>query len=182
MESTKPGITGLDLRIVLSVMICYLTATMLDMLGIRFVYADMRLEIIQKMTACISCLLCCQDTTRISYKAGVNRIIITAIGGLVGILVVLLDGIIGNQLVMVVLVALGVLATLFLCKCAHVPYINARIGGVTFILVSSTLNGNARIWYAVWRLVSTLYGVAVVTLVTWGVLALCKKTDKAKAA
>ena len=115
------------------------------------------------MTACISCLLCYQDSTHASVKAGINRVIITAIGGAVGILAVLVDG------------ALGVLLTLFLCKCAHVPYINARIGGVTFILVSSTLSGDARIWYAVWRLVSTVYGALVVVLVTWVFLAIHPK-------
>ena len=127
------------------------------------------------MTACISCLLCCQDSTHASVKAGINRVIITAIGGAVGILAVLVDGAWNSTFGMVVVVALGVLLTLFLCKCAHVPYINARIGGVTFILVSSTLSGDARIWYAVWRLLSTVYGALVVVLVTWVFLAIHPK-------
>ena len=68
---------------------------------------------------------------------------------------------------MVLLIAAGILLTLFLCKKAKVPYINARIGGVTFILVTCTLAGSARIWYGVFRFVSTLYSVLVVLLVTW---------------
>ena len=38
---------------------------------------------------------------------------------------------------------------------------------MTFILVSCTLKGDARIYYAGFRLLSTLFGVLVVLLVTW---------------
>ena len=167
MKPEKAAITRLDVRIAVAVLICCLTSTILNQLGVKFPFGEMRLEIIQKMTACISCLLCCQDNTNVSYKAGINRLIITAVGGIMGIIVVALDVAIGNDWVMVVLVALGVLFTLFFCKMAKVPYINARIGGVTFILVSCTLTGYARIWYAVFRFVSTFYGVLIVLLVTW---------------
>ena len=157
----------LDVRIMVSVAICALTATVLNHFGLKFSYGAMQLEMIQKMTACITCLLCVQDTMPVTRKAGVNRLIITAIGGACGMLVSWIDVLVGNEWLMVAMVALGVLATLVLCKLAKVPYINARIGGVTFVLVSCTLSGYARLWYAFFRLVSTLYGVLVVLLVTW---------------
>jgi uncharacterized membrane protein YccC len=128
---------------------------------------DRNLEIIQKMTSCIACLLCSQDTTAISLKAGINRIIITFIGGLVGILVIILDDVIGNDWILGCMVALGIVLTFYLCKAAKVPYINARIGGVTFILVTCTLQSGARIYYGIFRLISTVFGVLVVLLVTW---------------
>lgn len=167
MEPEKAGVTGLDLRIAAAAGICCLTAVILNHFGLKFVFGQMQLEVIQKMTACISCLLCCQDTVKVSFKAGRNRLIITAIGGLTAIAVILIDNAVGKDWLMVLMVTGGVLLTLFLCKCARVPYINARIGGVTFILVSCTLSGPARIWYGVFRFVSTLYGVLVVLLVTW---------------
>lgn len=163
----KAGISRIDVRIAVAVAICSLTSTILNYMGLKFTYGEMHLEVIQKMTACIACLLCCQDNTKISYKAGVNRLIITAIGGVVGIVVIILDNLIGNQWIMVGMITLGILLTLFLCKAAKVPYINARIGGVTFILVTCTLTGSARVWYGVFRFVSTFYGVLVVLLVTW---------------
>lgn len=163
----KASVTLLDVRIAAAITICVLTATVLDILGLKFTYGGMHLEVIQKMTACISCLLCCQDNTKISTKAGLNRLIITAIGGMIGIIVVLLDNLIHNSWIMAVMIAVGILLTLFLCKAAKVPYINARIGGVTFILVTCTLSQSARIWYAVFRFVSTFYGVCVVLMVTW---------------
>lgn len=167
MKPEEAKITGLDVRIAAAVLICCLTSTILNHFGLKFSFGEMKLEVIQKMTACISCLLCCQDNVKITQKAGITRVIITAIGGLVAIVVILVDNAIGNQWLMVLMVTLGVTATLFLCKAAKVPYINARIGGVTFILVACTLNGPARIWYSVFRLVSTLYAGMVVLAVTW---------------
>lgn len=167
MNEEKVKITGLDVRIAVAVAICYLTSTVLKQFGIMVSWGDTKLEIIQGMTSCFACLLCCQDNTRISRKSGINRLIITAIGGIVGICVVLADEKIGNPWVMAVLVPLGVLLTMILCKAAKVPYINARIGGLTFILVSCTLAGTARVLYAGFRLISTLYGVLITLLVTW---------------
>ena len=179
MKPEKIAITWLDIRITIAVLICCLTATVLNHFGLKFTYGEMHLEVIQKMTACISCLLVCQDTKKISFKAGVNRLIITAVGGVVGIGVILLDNVVKNEWSMVLFVALGVLLTLFLCKVAKVPYINARIGGVTFILVTCTLTESARIWYGIFRFVSTFYGVLIVLLVT-AVFGLFVKEDKKK--
>lgn len=167
MQQSKLSIDRLDVRIAMAVAICYLSATILDVLNIKFTYGTMHLEIIQKMTACISCLLCCQDTQPISKKAGINRLIITAIGGIVAIAVIALDGLLQNRWLLVILVFIGILLTLFLCKAAKVPYINARIGGVTFILVSTTLTGSSRMIYGIFRFVSTFYGVLIVLLVGW---------------
>ncbi|MDO4284399.1 MAG: FUSC family protein [Eubacteriales bacterium] len=167
MEVQKASLTGLDLRMAVSVLLCVLSATILNHLGLKFPVGEMRLEIIQKMTAAICCMLCCQESVFVSRRAGSNRLIITAVGGLVGIAVILLDEMIGNEWVLCAMIGLGIAATLYFCKLCKVPYINARIGGVTFILVTCTLSGNARIYYAVFRFVSTFYGVLVVMLVTW---------------
>jgi uncharacterized membrane protein YgaE (UPF0421/DUF939 family) len=167
MKMKKACITCLDMRIAVSVLVCYLTASLLNHFGFQFSFGEMKIEIIQKMAACISCLLCCQDTTQISKKAGINRLIITAVGGSVAVLVVIFDTVITNEWLMTVMVAAGVLLTLYFCKAAKVPYINARIGGVTFIIVVCALQGHARICYAVFRFVSTLYGVIIVLFVTW---------------
>ena len=101
MQQEKAAVTCLDVRIAAAVMICALTAVLLNYFELKFSYGEMKLEVIQKMTACISCLLCCQDNTKISKKAGINRLIITAIGGLVGIVVIVIDNAVGNQWFMV---------------------------------------------------------------------------------
>ncbi len=167
MEPEKASITRLDIRIAISALLCCLTSAILNHFNVKFTVGEMHLEIIQKMTACISCLLLCQENTKFSAKAGVNRLIITAIGGIVGIAAILIDTAVGSEWLMVPLMGIGVLLTLFFCKLAKMPYIQARIGCVTFVLVTCTLNGNARVYYAVFRLVSTLYAAVIVLLVTW---------------
>jgi uncharacterized membrane protein YccC len=166
-QRTEKKVTVLDVRMGVAVFICFMISTICSKAGFVYPVGDRNLEIIQKMTSCIACLLCCQDSSSISLKAGINRIIITFIGGLVGILVIILDDFIGNEWILGCMVALGVVLTLFLCKAAKVPYINARIGGVTFILVTCTLQSDARIYYGMFRLVSTVFGVLVVLAVTW---------------
>ena len=170
-------ISRTDVRIAVSAAICILTATVLNALNLKFTYGGMKLEVIQKMTAAITCLLCCQDDSKLSWKAGVNRVIITFIGGVIAIAAILLDGITQNQYLFVVYAFVGILLTLMLCKCAKVPYVTARIGGVTFILVAFTLSGNARIVYAIFRLISTMYGVIISMLVTWVFQALDKNKE-----
>jgi uncharacterized membrane protein YgaE (UPF0421/DUF939 family) len=119
----------------------------------------------QAMTACIATLLCVQEGVKPSLKAGIMRLIVTAIGGIVGIVIVLLDVYAAGQRLFVVLIMLGVTAVLWGCRLAGIPAFNARIGGVTFILVVLTKTGSERIPYALFRLFSTLYGVAAVLLV-----------------
>ncbi len=163
----KTRVTLLDTRMAVAVVLCFLGSTLFSKLGWTFTYGEMRLEIWQKMTSCIACMLCCQDSLEISKKAGINRIIITFIGGTVGILVILIDNWIRNDWIMAILVGAGILATLVICKAAKVPYINARIGGVTFILVTCTLHSSARIYYGIFRFISTIIGVLAVMLVTF---------------
>ncbi|MBR3159861.1 MAG: FUSC family protein [Atopobiaceae bacterium] len=158
---------ALDARMGLCVVICCLTSCILTAFDLRFPVGEMRLDVIQKVTACISCLLCCQDGLEASRKAGLTRVLVTAVGGLVGVLVVALDLLLGsNMWLLVPLLGVGLVATLCLCRLAGAPAFNARIGGITFLLVACTLSGTARIWYAVFRLVSTVFGAVVVSVVT----------------
>lgn len=163
----KKEIVWMDVRIAAAAVICYLTAEILEAFHIGITYDGRNLEVLQRMTAMISCLLVCQDSVKISWKAGLNRIVITLIGGLAGIGVILLDNIISKEVFFVFLIGAGLLVTLMCCRQAGVPAMTARIGGVTFVLVICTLSGNARILYGVLRLVSTLYGVVVSLVVTW---------------
>ena len=165
MEPKK--VTQLDLSIVTSVLICCTVTTALSLSGMKFPVGEMRLDIIQMMTACISCLLCCQDNADTSKKAGITRIIVTTIGGIVGMGVVALHMMLGsNPWTLIPLVGLGVLITLLACKLANVPYMSARIGCITFLLVACTLSGQARMFYALFRLASTVFGAVVAFSVT----------------
>lgn len=55
MKTDKPvkkGISGLDIRITVSVAVCCIVSTILSRSGVKFVYEGMEMEILQKMTAC----------------------------------------------------------------------------------------------------------------------------------
>lgn len=169
--------TVLDMRMAVCILVCCLASTALTALDLRFPVGEMRLDVLQKMTACISCLLCCQDTADTSRKAGAMRVLVTAVGGACGIAVVAADIALGsNPWVLALLMAAGLIPTLCLCRLAGAPAFNARIGAISYLLVASTLTGTARMWYALFRLVSTVFGAIVV----WGVTSLMSGTGGTK--
>jgi uncharacterized membrane protein YgaE (UPF0421/DUF939 family) len=151
-EQNHAKMTLVELKIILAIGICLLSANVIPQF--------------QAMTACIAALLCVQTGMKDSLKAGLIRLVITIIGGLIGIAIVLADNYFTNPWFFIAMVMIGALLTLLCCKLAGVPVFNARIGGVTFILVVLTRTGSDRIVYALFRLLSTAYGVAVVILVT----------------
>ena len=166
-EAWKPSM--LDARIAICVLVCLLTSNALTALDLRFAVGEMHLDVIQKATACISCLLCCQDTADASRRAGAMRVLVTAVGAACGMAAVAIDQLMGPNLwLLALLMTVGLVATLCLCRLAGAPAFNARIGAISFLLVASALTGTARLWYAVFRLVSTVFGA----LVTWVVTSL----------
>ena len=120
---------------------------------------------IQATTACITVLLVTQDKTAISLKVGLTRLLITVIGGCFGIAVVLADNMMLNKPLFVLMVIAGTLLTIGGCKMAKVPYISTRIGAVTFVLVTMIGDGEFRVKYAVFRVISTVIGVLAVMAV-----------------
>jgi uncharacterized membrane protein YgaE (UPF0421/DUF939 family) len=151
-NNTPVNISRLDVQFALAVGICLLMAKIIP----EF----------QAMTACIATLLCMQNSVTESWKSGLLRLIITAIGGLAAVVVILVDDYVCNSWLFIIMIMLGLLLTLASCKLAKVPAFNTRIGGVTFILVVLTKTGSERIYYALFRLLSTLYGVAAVIFVS----------------
>lgn len=152
MEKKSKLIEIKDIKIGISVGLCLLTAHFFPF--------------IQYMAASFAAILCTQDTPQLSRKMGINRLIITAIGGSIGILVVLMDGWIRSEWIFMGMAVIGVIVTLVLCKITKVPYISAMIGSITFIIVIMVAKGNDRIFYAFLRLIGTLYGIFVSLIVS----------------
>lgn len=147
MNKLSVAIDRKDVKIAIAVGICLLTSKLFP--------------VIQYMAACFAAILCMQDNAKMSWKMGLYRLIITAIGGAVGILVVLADNMLQNQWLLIPMVMAGVLLTLWGCKLAKVPYITAMIGCITFLIVVMIMPGTQRIAYAGLRLLGTAYGVIV---------------------
>lgn len=153
MEKVKVNVDRLDVKIAIAVGICLLTA--------KFVPA------IQYMAACFAAILCIQDGVKVSWKTGVIRMILTGVAGVTGVVVILLDQIIQNEWIFILLVSLGVILTLWSCKVVKIPYINARIGAVTFVLIVMVSSGTTGVTYALMRLLGTFYGILVSLLISW---------------
>lgn len=120
----------------------------------------------QTLTVCIAVLFCLQEGPRATWKSGIVRLGITAIGGLIGFGVVLLDNRFHQPWLLFGLSVLGVVSTLIGCKLLNAPPFSARIGGVTFLMVLYMRSGGERVYVPALRLISTLYGILAVMLVS----------------
>ncbi len=151
----KIGLTGLEFRIGTTIVICLLVCKLCEMLGFS----------IQALAACTGAVMCVQEGGKASFGACKNRVLGVICGGVVGVGVVLLDNLIGVDLIFYLLVGLGIMANFVLCKVAKLPLVQARVSCMTILLVVLVLGGPARLNYAIGRFIGTLVGA----LVAWAV-------------
>ena len=169
MNDNKLRVTGLDISIGVTVMLCLLVCHVAGLLGLQ----------IQALSACTGAVMCVQDSRKASWGAGLNRILGVICGGVAGIAVVLLDNVIQNEFVFYLLMGVGVVLNLLLCKVAKLPFVQARVSCMSLMLVTLVLQGGARINYALGRLIGTLVGAVVALLVSMAFAAIVtKKKEK----
>lgn len=160
----KIGLTGLEFCIGVSIVICLIFCKLCELLGFS----------VQALAACTGAVMCVQDGGKASAGAVKNRILGVICGGVVGVGVVLLDNLIGMDLVFYVLVGLGIMANFLLCKTAKLPQVQARVSCMTLLLVVLVLGGPARLNYAIGRFIGTLVG----GLIAWGISAAWEKLSQ----
>lgn len=165
----KIGVEPIEIAIGAAVALTLLVCHVAGMLGWQ----------IQALAACTGAVMCVQDSKKASWGAGLNRIKGVLCGGLTGIAVVLIDNALNVDLVFYLLVGIGVVVNLLLCKVVKLPFVQARVSCMSLMLVTLVLQNAARINYAVGRLVGTLVGAAVALLVSMAFAAIMKK-EKAK--
>lgn len=163
----KRLLSGLEFRIGITIMICLLVCRLCEMLGCS----------IQALAACTGAVMCVQENGKTSFGACKNRVLGVICGGVTGVGVVLLDNLIGIDLVFYLLVGLGFMANFILCKAVKLPLVQARVSCMTLLLVVLVLGGSARLRYAVDRFIGTLVGALVAWTVSsvWGMLLEKKK-------
>ena len=160
----KIGLTGLEFRIGITMVLCLLACKLCEVLGFS----------VQALAVCTGAVMCVQEGGKASVGAVKNRILGVICGGIVGVGVVLLDNLIGIALVFYVLVGLGIMANFVLCKAVKLPLVQARVSCMTLLLVVLVLGGPARLHYAVGRFIGTLVG----GLIAWAVSAAWEKLSK----
>lgn len=158
MQETKNkiGIAGMDIAIGAAVVLTLLVCHVAGILGWK----------IQALAACTGAVMCVQDSRKASWGAGLNRVKGVLCGGLTGVAVVLIDNAVGIDLVFYLLVGIGVVVNLLLCKVVKLPFVQARVSCMSLMLVTLVLQDAARINYALGRLVGTLVGAVVALLVS----------------
>ncbi len=167
MQETKNKISvaPIDIAIGACVALTLLVCHLAGMLGLQ----------IQALAACTGAVMCVQDNKNASWGAGLNRIKGVICGGLVGVGVVLIDSAVNIDVVFYLLVGIGVVANLLLCKAVKLPFVQARVSCMSLLLVTLVLQNAARINYAVGRLIGTLVGAVVALLVSMAFAAWMKK-------
>lgn len=169
MQETKNkiGIAGMDIAIGAAVVLTLLACHVAGMFGWK----------IQALAACTGAVMCVQDSRKASWGAGLNRVKGVLCGGLTGVAVVLIDNAVGIDLVFYLLVGIGVVVNLLLCKVVKLPFVQARVSCMSLMLVTLVLQDAARINYALGRLVGTLVGAVVALLVSMAFGALTRKEN-----
>lgn len=162
----KIGLTGLEFRIGITIVLCLLFCKLCELLGFS----------LQALAACTGAVMCVQEGGKASFGACKNRVLGVICGGIVGVGVVLLDNLIGVDLVFWLLVGLGIMANFVLCKVVKLPLVQARVSCMTVLLVVLVLGGEARISYAIGRFLGTLAGA----LVAWAVSFVWEKLAQKK--
>lgn len=142
------------IKIMLAVLICMLTAR----------YSN---GWIQYMSACFSTVLCMMETKESSFDTGLKRIIITVIGGIVGICIVLLDELIQIEGIFYVIAILGLFPVLEICRLAKVGEMKCKSGCVCYLAVLVIKSGPDRLLFAGLRLLGTIYGVMIAVLISF---------------
>ena len=161
----KIGIEPIEIAIGAAVALTLVVCHLAGMLGLQ----------IQALAACTGAVMCVQDGKKASWGAGLNRIKGVLCGGIVGIAVVLIDNAVNMDLVFYLLVGIGVVANLLLCKAVKLPFVQARVSCMSLMLVTLVLQNAARINYAFGRLIGTLVGAVVALLVSMAFAAIVKK-------
>lgn len=167
MNNTKQkiGVEPIEIAIGAAVVLCLLVCHVAGLLGWQ----------IQALAACTGAVMCVQDSKKASWGAGLNRIKGVLCGGLTGIAVVLIDNAVNVDLVFYLLVGIGVVVNLLLCKAVKLPLVQARVSCMSLMLVTLVLQDSARINYAVGRLIGTLVGAVAALLVSMAFAAIVKK-------
>lgn len=113
--------------------------------------------------ACIAAVLCLQDTVENTVRFGINRLIATAVGGIVGIVLIFFTSTISYDLLYQVCVTIAVIVSLYICS-----IIKRQAAAVScVVLLSITLNHvqDAPYIFALWRMAETAFGVVVAIVI-----------------
>jgi len=122
---------------------------------------------IQALSAGTAIIMCTQDNEKITWKAGLTRVEGVLIGGVLAVLVVLIDNAVGNPYLFMLLCGLGIVLNLLACRLAKMPNVAAKVSCITFALVTLATQGEIRLRYAIFRVIGTAVGALLALAIAW---------------
>lgn len=155
-QENPERIEWMDLLIGVTILLCLVFCHLANQAGIP----------IEALAVTTGAIMCVQDSARAALSTSLTRLIGVFVGGLFGIAVALIDSAVGIPWVFYLLVSLGVVATLLVCKFFRMIYVQARVSGLTLLLVVMVFDGVDRLDYALNRFIGSIVGAVLAIAVT----------------
>lgn len=146
----------MDIQIGITILLCLVLCHVANSIGIR----------IEALAVSTGAIMCVQDSTKSAYTTSLIRILGVVLGGLFGVVIVLIDNVIGIPYVFYLLCAVGVVANLLLCKLFKMIYVQARVSCLSLLLVVMVLEGVDRLDYAMSRFIGSIAGAVIALVVS----------------
>ena len=122
---------------------------------------------IEALAVTTCALMCVQDSTKAAYTSSLIRMAGVLWGGLLGVVIAVIDNLVGQPYLFYLLCGVGVVANLLLCKRFGMVYVQARVSALTLLLVVMVFEGTDRLTYAVDRFAGSLVGAVIALGVTF---------------
>ena len=133
---------------------------------------------IEALAVTTGAIMCVQDSTKAAFATSLTRMIGVVVGGMFGIGIILIDSAVGIPFVFYLLCSAGVVATIVVCKFFKMIYVQARVSGITMLLVTMVFEGMVRMEYAVNRFIGGLVGAVLSLLVSLVFVWITKRMKK----
>ena len=122
---------------------------------------------VEALAVTTGALMCVQDSTRAAYASSLIRMAGVFWGGLLGVVIAVIDNVLGEPWIFYLLCGVGVVANLMLCKRLGMVYVQARVSALTLLLVVLVFDGTDRLSYAMNRFAGSLAGAVIALAVTF---------------
>lgn len=117
------------------------------------------------LIACSTTIICMKDTVFNSYKSGVDRLVGTLIGGVVGFVFLLIRQHFALLPTEALLVGIGIVLVIYLCTLLKKSDSTAVIACIVFLAIVIGVSDMPAYLYAINRMVDTFVGIVVALLV-----------------
>lgn len=114
--------------------------------------------------AAIAAVICVQGTVENSLVIGINRLIGTLLGGILGIVFLYIANGLNLQNFLPLIVSIGVLLIIYICNIIKKPSA-CSIASITLISILVSQSYNNPLMYSIRRIIETAFGVIVAILI-----------------